>query len=163
MTRRFIPDENVIILAQKQQDDRGAADLTCFQLVRGILDNPRAFIGVDYPLWSRYQSQLNRLPPHSLVPPPLLRRLNGADIGPPNSAGEWVYKVTLLPNAPAFPEETAIPQGSQDDVEIVRLAVATGAILVTTDQPLREDLAATGIAEKYNLQVVSPNDALHLL
>lgn len=163
MTRRFIPDENVIILAQKQQDDRGAADLTCFQLVRGILDNPRAFIGVDYPLWSRYQSQLNRLPPHSLVPPPLLRRLNGADIGPPNSAGQWVYKVTLLPNAPAFPEETAIPQGSQDDVEIVRLAVATGAILVTTDQPLREDLAATGIAEKYSLQIVTPEAALNLL
>lgn len=163
MTRRFIPDENVIILAQKQQDDRGSADLTCFQLVRGILDNPRAFIGVDYPLWSRYQSQLNRLPPHSLVPPPLLRRLNGADIGPPNSAGQWVYKVTLLPNAPAFPEETDIPQGSQDDVAIVRLAVATGAILVTTDQPLREDLAATGIAGKYNLQVVSPEEALNLL
>ena len=163
MTRRFIPDENIIILAQKQQDDRGAADLTCFQLVRGILDNPRAFIGVDYPLWSRYQSQLNRLPPHSVVPPPLLRRLNGADIGPPNRAGEWVYKVTLLPNAPPFPEETAIPQGSQDDVEIVRLAVATGAILVTTDQPLREDLAATGIAEKYALQVVSPAAALNLL
>lgn len=164
MTRRFIPDENVIILAQKQQDDRGAADLTCFQLVRGILDNPRAFIGVDYPLWSRYQSQLNRLPPHSIVPPPLLRRLNGADIGPPNRAGQWVYKVTLLPNAPAFPEESNIRQRSQDDVPVVvRLAVATRATLVTTDNRLIADLQDSGIAEKYGLQVVPPEEALNLL
>ena len=163
MTRRFIPDENVIILAQKQQDDRGAADLTCFQLVRGILDNPRAFIGVDYPLWSRYHSQLNRLPPHSEVPPRLLSLLNGAGLGIPDSTGQWVYKVTLLPNAPAFLDETAIQRHGTGDVEIVRLAVATGAILVTTDQPLREDLATTGIVAKYNLQVRSPEDALNLL
>ena len=62
MIRRFILDENVIILAQKQQDDRGTADLTCLQLVQGVLDNPHAFIGVDNILWKQYHSQLNRLP-----------------------------------------------------------------------------------------------------
>lgn len=163
MTRRFIPDENIIILAQKQEDDRGAVDPTCLRLVQRIIGSPRAFIGVDYPLWSRYHSQLNRLPPHSEVPPRLLSLLNGAGLGIPDSAGQWVYKVTLLPTAPTFLEETAIQRHGTGDVEIVRLAVATGAILVTTDQPLREDLAATGIVAKYNLQVRSPEDALDLL
>lgn len=163
MTLRFIPDENIVILAQQQRDDRGSADLTCLRLVQRILGNPRAFMVVDSILWSRYQSQLNGLPPQSIVRPHLLSLLVGAGIGPPNDAGQWVFKVTLLPDAPAFPEEVDIPQGSRDDLQIVRLAVATGAILVTTDQPLREDLAAAGIAEKYNLQVRSPAEALHLL
>ena len=164
MPLRFIPDESIIILAQKQQDDRGAADLTCLRLVQRIIGSPRAFIGVDYHLWSRYQSQLNRLPPHSVVPPRLLTLLNGAGIGPPNSAGQWVYKVTLLPNAPPFPEESNIRQRSQDDVPVVvRLAVATRATLVTTDNRLIADLQDSGIAEKYRLQIVTPADALNLL
>ena len=163
MIRRFIPDENIIILAQKQQDDRGTANLTCLQLVQGILGNPCAFIGVDNILRRQYQSQLNRLPHQSIVPPHLLSVFARAGIGPPNDAGQWVYKVTLLPNAPAFPEETAIQQHGPGDVEIVRLAVATGAILVTTDQPLLSDLETAGIRERYNLQVVSPDAALPLL
>jgi len=163
MTLHFIPDENIIILAQKQQDDRGAADLTCLRLVQRILGNPRAFMGVDYILRCRHLIQLNRLSPHSIVEPRLLSVLARAGSGPPNDAGQWVYKVTLHPNAPAFPEETAIQRHGSIDVAIVHLAVATGAILVTTDQPLREDLAATGITEKYGLQVVSPEYALNLL
>ena len=66
-------------------------------------------------------------------------------------------------NASDFPEETAIQQHGPDDVEIVRLAVASGAILVTTDQPLLTDLETSGISQTYRLQVVSPEDALHLL
>lgn len=163
MTSRFILDENVIILAQKQQDDRGVADLTCLRLVQLIIGNHHAFMGVDYSLWRKYHKQLNGLPHHSVVPPRLLSRLNHAGVGPPNDAGQWTYKVTLLPDAPDFREEPAIQQHGAVDVAIVRLAVATRAILVTTDQPLREDLAATGIAEKYSLQVVSPAAALHLL
>ncbi len=163
MTLRFILDENVIILAQKQEDVQGASDLTCLRLVQRIIGNHRAFMGVDYSLWRKYHGQLNGLPYYSIVRPHILSRLDRAGVGPPNDAGQWVYKVTLLPNAPAFPEETNIPQGSRDDVEIVRLAVAAGAILVTTDQPLLTDLETTGIRERYNLQVVSPDNALHLL
>ena len=50
------------------------------------------------------------------------------------------------PNAPPFPEETSIPQGSRDDLPVtVRLAVETRAILVTTDGPLIDDLESSGI------------------
>ena len=65
--------------------------------------------------------------------------------------------------APNFPEENDIPQGSQDDVFIVRLAVETGAILVTADQPLRNDLATSGIQTRYNLNIFSPAAALTAL
>lgn len=155
MPLRFIPDENVIILAQKQENDRGERDRTCFYLLNRIISICHPIV-VDPPLWRKYERQLGRLPANAITPP----HISGVLKSPNLPAG----KLERYPDdAPAFPEETAIPQGSRDDLQIVRLAVATGAILVTTDQPLREDLAATGIAEKYNLQVVSPENALNLL
>ncbi len=63
-------------------------------------------------------------------------------------------------NAAPFPEEGNIPQGSQDDLEAVRLAVETGATLVTTDESLRHDLNACGVQEKYHLRLLSPSEAL---
>ena len=155
MPLRFIPDENIIILAQKQENDRGERDRTCFYLLNRIISICYPIV-VDPVLWRKYERQLGRLPANAATPPHLAVILKS----PTLPAG----KIERYPDdAPAFPEETAIPQGSQDDVEIVRLAVATGAILVTTDQPLREDLAATGIAEQYGLQVVTPEAALNLL
>ena len=53
-----------------------------------------------------------------------------------------------------------IPQGSHDDVPMVRLAVESRATLVTTDQALIEDLNSCGVQEKYGLQVLSPDQAL---
>lgn len=154
MTLRFILDENVIILAHKQEDDHGVPDRTCRDLLERIIDICHPLILSPW-LQDKYWEQLGNLPATSLDSPHVLATLG--------SVWRRADKVDNQPNAPAFPEETAIPQGSQDDVAIVRLAVATRAILVTTDQPLREDLAATGIAEKYNLQVHSPDSALHLL
>ena len=156
MPPRFIPDENIIILAQKRENDRGERNLTCLNLVLRIIKICHPVV-VDPVLWRKYEEQLGRLPASTATSP----HLAGILKSPTLPAG----KIERYPDdAPAFPEESNIRQRSQDDVPVVvRLAVATGAILVTTDQPLREDLAATGIAEKYNLQVVSPNDALNLL
>ena len=65
------------------------------------------------------------------------------------------------PDASRFPEETSIPQGSQDDLAVtVRLAVETRAILVTTDGPLIQDLESSGIRAKYSLEVLTPQQAL---
>ena len=63
-------------------------------------------------------------------------------------------------DAGPFEEENLIPQGSQDDTFLVRLAVATGATLVTADTPLRDDLESSGIRARYNLEVVTPEEAL---
>ena len=66
--------------------------------------------------------------------------------------------------APPFQQEGLIPQGSQDDVRVsVRLAVETRAILVTTDGPLIQDLASSGIQATYGLEVLTPQETLDLL
>ena len=153
MTLQFILDENTLILAQKQENDRGAYDLTCLNVLNGILESDHLLV-LDFELWAKYQRQLSDLPVAALGYPHILRVLTTA-----YSAG----KLDILPNAPPFPEETNIPQGSQDDKEIVQLAVSTGAILVTTDNPLIADLESAGVTERYLLQVFTPHDALSVL
>ena len=153
MTLQFILDENTLILAQKQENDRGAYDLTCLNLLNGILEGGHSLV-VDYVLWGKYQSQLSGLPQASPGFPHILRALNGA---------YSVGKLDIRQTAPPFPEETSIPQGSQDDLSIVRLAVATGATLVTTDNPLIADLETVGITGQYKLQVVTPEQAFPFL
>ena len=150
MTPRFILDENVIILAQKLENDRGEKDSTCYDLLDQIIKICHPIV-VDLILWRKYMRQLGgfQTTPH----------LAGVLKSPTLPAG----KLAFQQDTPQFDEETDIPQGSQDDVEIVRLAVVTRAILVTTDQPLINDLKTAGIPEIYNLQVVSPGDALNLL
>ena len=68
--------------------------------------------------------------------------------------------------APSFPEENDIPAGSQDDKFIVKLAVeesGKGTTLVTSDRPLRQDLASSSIQARYSLRVFSPEGALAVL
>jgi len=69
-------------------------------------------------------------------------------------------KVEFRANAEPFPDEGNIPQGSKDDVQVVRLAVETRATLVTTDESLRNDLDACGVEETYRLRLLSPSEAL---
>ena len=155
MTLSFILDENVIILAAKRENDRGEYDLTCFQLLVRILD-------ICYPLvmddglrgkWLRQLSNLLDAQPG--LSPVVIDMLK--------QAMRRLDKVPLYPDSPPFHEETHIPQGSRDDVPIARLAVATSAVLVTTDAPLISDLAVAGVVDRYRLRVVTPEEALALL
>ena len=153
MTLRFILDENVVILAQKRENDRGEHDPSCFNLLQGILESNHSLVA-DFLLWSRYPRQLSGLTVTSPEYPHVLMSLSRA---------YQFGKIDIRENAPPFPEEANIPQGSQDDKEIIRLAVSTGAILVTTDNPLIADLETAGITQRYHLQVVAPDQALNLL
>jgi len=154
MTQRFILDENIVILAQKLENEREEPGSTCRELINQIIGicYPIVF---DIPLWDKYYRQLAELrdyDPH------------GA-----RSVLRLMYLATAVADklqrqdVGAFPEETDIPQGSQDDVPIVRLAVHTGATLVTTDEALRDDLNTSGVQERYSLQVLSPEEALRIL
>jgi len=69
-------------------------------------------------------------------------------------------KLEYLEESPPFAGETDIPQGSQDDKFIMRLAVESGATLVTADEALRDDLASSSIQTRYGLNVLSPEGAL---
>ena len=155
MTPKFILDENVFICAQLETNVNGEPDSTCLELLQRILDicHPIVF---DAELYQRIYSQLNQ-PTHQ-------RRGFGALVlRTLASAGNRPGKLDLSEEPPSFPEESDIPQGSMDDTYIVRLAVETGATLVTADEPLRDDLASSSIQGRYGLNVLSPEDALAAL
>ena len=156
MTPRFILDENVVILAQQGLDEKGAPSPVCGELVQQIIEICHTIV-VDDLLWDRFDNQLRRPGhQHPQAGPYLLRVLwNALTI---------VNKVDGLGHtAPSFDEEGSIPPGSTDDTYIVRLAVESGAILVTTDRALRDDLRESGIQGTYGLTVVSPDEALGAL
>lgn len=156
MTARFILDENVVILAQQGRDEYGNINPACADLVLQIIEICHTIV-VDYVLWNKYLEQLNHLGnQHPKEGPFLIRLLRHA-----LTISEKMDGFSLT--APILDDEKTIPRGSQDDTHLVRLAVETGATLVTTDKALRDDLASCGILSKYGLNVVSPEDALGLL
>ena len=155
MTQRFILDENVFICAQLETNARGELDGTCLELLQQILEICHPIV-LDDELYGKVQHQLN--------PPPHQRRgFDSAILRTLGQALEMPGKLDFRETAPPFPEETDIPQGSQDDTYIVRLAVESGATLVTADEPLRSDLSACSIQARYGLIVLSPEDALSSL
>ena len=156
MTPRFILDENIMILAQSGVDDRGGLSPVCSALVEAIIEICHTIV-VDDVLWDKYNDQLYRPAYHH------------SELGPYMMGTLW--NALMRPNkidglgriSPSFIDESSIPSGSRDDTYIVRLAVETGATLVTTDTPLRDDLESSGIRARYDLEVVTPEEALAAL
>ena len=153
MTQRFILDENVVILALKQDNAQGEPDPICRDLFTQIIDICHTIV-VDPNLWGKYQQQLS--PRSRGVGQEVFQVLPLLDTDARFIPG----KIEFRANAEPFPEESNIHEGSQDDVEVVRLAVETGAMLVTTDESLRHDLDACGVQEHYHLRLLSPSQAL---
>ena len=156
MNSRFILDENIIILAQRGRDEYGNTNPGCADLVQQIIEICHTVV-VDDVLWAKYIVQLTH--PgynHPNLGQFLIRSLHNALMVTKKVDG-------LGHTAPTMGDEGLIPPGSQDDTYLVRLAVETGATLVTTDGALRDDLASCGILSKYGITVVSPEDALRLL
>ena len=154
MTSRHILDENVVIFAQRGLNEYDQPNLECRILFGRIADEDGRTFVVDDALWGKYDAQLYN------------PRYFGSERGPFVRIRLWELmrragKIEGMGHtAPPFPEETNIPQGSQDDKFIVRLAVESGATLVTADEPLRDDLAACSIQGRYGLTVLSPEGAL---
>lgn len=153
MTQHFILDENIIILAHRGENDNGAKDTTCLELFTGIIRICHTLVADDQ-LFSKYMIQLHRHRAKEPQPVPgvvtLLVQLRTRE-----------DKLDIRTrNAPPFSEEEAIPAGSRKDIYIVRLAVATRAILVTRDEKLILHLGRSGITEKYELRLLSPIAAL---
>ncbi len=156
MSQRFILDENVVIYAQFGQDEDENTDPTCMRLIEQIVEICHTLV-FDPALWNRYYEQLSRPRyPHPQEGFRLVRLIN--------EAAHMAGKIDIRSaDAAEFPEEGSIPPGSQDDVELVRLAVETRATVVTTDRSLREDLNSCGVAETYRLRLLSPSEALEQL
>ena len=155
MTQRFILDENVFICAQLETNAYGDPDSTCLELLRQILQicHPIVF---DSVLYEKIQHQLNQSAHQQRGFDSAILRTLGQALARPD-------KLEFRGDAAEFPDENDIPQGSQDDKFIVRLAVESGATLVTADEALRDDLATSSIQTRYGLNVLSPEGALGLL
>ena len=132
--------------------------LHCSNLVNDIIKICHTIV-IDVALYGKYLQQLNQ------------RRHQPTGIGTPMlpvlvSATRIIEKYDRFDraSAPPFDGEETIPQGSQDDVAVsVRLAVQTGATLVTADGPLRDHLATSPLQVLRSLHVVTPQEALGLL
>ena len=156
--KQFILDENVLIFAQTGTNDQGEPDETCSNLVNSIIRMCHTIV-IDVALYGKYLHQLNQ---QRHQPTDFGSRMLPVLVSATRVDGK--YDGFARPSALPFEGEEAIPQGSQDDVPVsVRLAVETGATLVTTDSPLREHLQSSGVQLRYNLHVVSPQEALDLL
>lgn len=156
MTPRFILDENVVICAQLGVDQHNDPSHICADLIQQIIEICHTLV-VDDALWDRYEEQLHRpRHAHPTLGPFLMRVLWNAL----TTAGkvDWLGRT-----ASSFDDEGVIPTGSRDDTFIVRLAVETGAMLVTADEPLRADLRDSGLEQQYGLSVLAPEEALHQL
>ena len=156
--KQFILDENVLIFAQTGLNEHDEPDSTCAIVVNSIIRICHTIV-INIPLYERYQHQLNsaRHRPTNLGSAMLPQLMSALQIPGKIDGFDRI-------DAPQFDGENEIPQGSQDDVPVlVRLAVETGATLVTADQPLRNDLASSGIQSRYNLSILSPADALTTL
>ena len=153
--QRFILDENVIICAQTGFNDRQELDATCSSLVAEIIRICHTLV-IDTNLWDIYQDQLSRRRNQPTVV--------GSNLLPVLANAIQItgkYDGFERGAAPPFAGEELISQGSQDDLSVtVRLAVETRAVLVTTDDPLRQDLRSSGIQDRYQLVVLSPEEAL---
>ena len=150
------PLSTLIGLAARAATETMATDDVLYDLFQQIIEICHTIV-VDDVLWDKMFAQLNRPEHYYPQPGPSLLRafLNALQID-----GKIVG---LGHTSSPFDEELDIPSGSQDDTYLVRLAVETGAILVTTDAPLRQDLESSGIRSDYSLMVVPPEEALGLL
>ena len=59
MTKRFILDENVVILAQKGENEHGDLDETCMVLIQQIIKICHTLV-LDWELWETYSKQLSK-------------------------------------------------------------------------------------------------------
>ena len=150
MTQQFILDENVMILAARGENPQGESNTDCLKLFADIITICHSLV-IDYSLWAKYQRQLSS----SFHGSRILAVLDSVK----TRAG----KLIIVPNAQMFPEEDTVPQGSQDDVPLVRLAIESGATLVTTDEALIHDLSTCGVDAAYRLSLMFPKSALEIL
>ena len=156
--KQFILDENVLIFAQTGTNEQGEPDGTCSRLVNDIIRICHTIV-IDVALYGKYQHQLNQ---RRHQPTNFGSRMLPVLVSAIRIDGK--YDRFDRASSPPFVGEDTIPQGSQDDVTVsVRLAVETGATLVTTDDPLREHLATSDLETLRELQVVTPQEAIGLL
>lgn len=149
--QKFVLDENVLILAQKQEDEHGNPDDTCLRLFNHIAKSSHSLV-LDSGIWQKYHSQLFALRQVDYQTPHVLHTLRDLSANP--------EKLIFETNPAELPEEASLSSKAMDNVEFIRRAVASGAVLVTTDSPLRDELQAKSFTARHGLKVILPGELL---
>ena len=148
MKHHFLLDENVLHHAVKGVDQNDNQDSTCAELVLRIASNCHRVV-VNQFLYERYRSQIQVLmnvKSGILQPLYLLNQLilNSLKF-------VWQYE-----NLPSLPSGCFIPT---EDVDVVRSALISHPIFVTSDEDLRK---AINDCEALHLRAIHPTEALIL-
>lgn len=149
--RKFVLDENVLILAAKQEDEHGKTNDTCLRLFHRIVEICHSLV-LDAAIWNKYCHQLSHLSGVEYQTPHLLHELRELSANP--------EKLVFETNPAELPEEASLSSKAMDNVEFIRRAIASSAILVTTDTPLRDELREKGVIARYGLEVLLPGELL---
>jgi hypothetical protein len=158
MKGHFVLDENIIILAQKQEDQYGQRDSACLELLRAIEENCHALV-VAYSYWGKYESQLHALSRRGV---PLTHEvIKLVKLLVTNAEKDTLFlQADQLKHIEGLDELIRVNPGDRDFVRAA--ASAPGSILVTTDGPLREEVEANDIDEEHGFSVLPPIKALEL-
>ena len=147
MKKKFLLDENILYEAIKGVDLHGRPDPTSTDLVRLIRENCHSIV-LDRELAGRYLHHLSRLqeePVRKMEPLDFLKEfvlLNSAKRTWESTKGV------------AVPPEARIPK---EDIHIVRLAMVSSALVVTSERELRDAINAF---PAFGLSALAPNAAI---
>ena len=150
MKHRFLLDENVLHHAVKGVDEHDRPDLSAAQLICYIAENCHS-ITVHNLLASRYWTHLTIIK---------REKVKAVGIEPLFFLTQFMWNSSKLVwehgDLPALPDGVVIPA---EDVDLVRLALFSHPLFVTSDGELRE---AVNQSPSVNLRALRPADAIPL-
>lgn len=157
MKRTFVLNENIAIAVSTLRNERGHHDRTSAELVNAIVANCHR-IAWSLALYERWSRQVQTLQNQgSAIAPSFMTLFSQARF----VDGKCPWPETGDP--PPLSGEESWSSKLRDDRDFLRLAAQfPSSFLVTTDEPLREDVTDLGLDETYTFQVVSPAEAISL-
>ena len=150
MKQLYVLDESVAHCAATGQNERGQEDTSSLQLLQIIYDlcHGLAFTSELWGNWHRILSSLEGSSTSTVAKSVLrLLKLFATTQG----------KLRVINDPPGFDDESVVPD---DDVYWIRLAIHTGAVAVTTDNRLIQELNEASVTLKHNLMLLRPERAL---
>lgn len=145
----FLLDENVFIFSHTLENEQGEIDTSSSELVQAVMANCHG-LALSQELLARYSRKADAIQREGSP-------VAGTPVLPLMKEAAIIGKLEYVSDPPPIVQETDI---HDDDVPVVRLASAAAAILVTTDNRLRQRLEQSGIAFRNGFRVMRPEESL---
>ena len=149
MKKKYVVDLNIARSAQTLKDDHGNDSTHCARLLTELIGRCHSLV-VCIEIHRGYSDLADELEDSQEAQGPNIFGL---------ASVAWTVEGKWIPvpgPAPVLGEDVV----KDDDRVLLRLAVAHGAHIITTDTPLREAIRESGILEPYGLNVLSVEEAI---